>query len=436
MSDETIYMGNTQNEDLNESEHKSVIANVWKPITIGGFTGILLGAGALMASNASAANQDQEDASQDDVISSTDKPAEDLMAQMAAPNDLDIANIEPGLSFEEAFISAREQVGPGGIFYWHGAIFSTYTADEWNEMTEDEQARFAMQVQPEVDANHVDTEQIAAIDAEPAEAEDAEQIAAVDAEPAEAVDAEQIATVDAEPAEAVDAEQIAAVDEEPAEAVDAEQFAAVEAEPAEADDVEQIAAVDNQAVEDTPLTAMPVDNIALDMDIAMADVVPQEIVGDVDVESDMVVDEDVQIADLQPDNFIEDLMLASASTKSMNSMNAKAQQQNIAHEFGSDDDVRIVGYGEYDGHIVTGLDLDGDNQADIAVIDVDDSGNYSRPDIVIDNEGNMSTFGELEDFALEQMPGEDNDQLNEAQAQNPEVAQDMPDYMDDALAQL
>ena len=420
MSDETIYMGNTQNEDLNESEHKSVIANVWKPITIGGFTGILLGAGALMASNASAANQDQEDASQDDVISSTDKPAEDLMAQMAAPNDLDIANIEPGLSFEEAFISAREQVGPGGIFYWHGAIFSTYTADEWNEMTEDEQARFAMQVQPEVDANHVDTEQIAAIDAEPAEAEDAEQIAAVDAEPAEAVDAEQIA----------------AVDEEPAEAVDAEQFAAVEAEPAEADDVEQIAAVDNQAVEDTPLTAMPVDNIALDMDIAMADVVPQEIVGDVDVESDMVVDEDVQIADLQPDNFIEDLMLASASTKSMNSMNAKAQQQNIAHEFGSDDDVRIVGYGEYDGHIVTGLDLDGDNQADIAVIDVDDSGNYSRPDIVIDNEGNMSTFGELEDFALEQMPGEDNDQQNEAQAQNPEVAQDMPDYMDDALAQL
>ena len=150
----------------------------------------------------------------------------------------------------------------------------------------------------------------------------------------------------------------------------------------------------------------------------------------------MVVDEDVQIADLQPDNFIEDLMLASASTKSMNSMNAKAQQQDIAHEFGSDDDVRIVGYGEYDGHIVTGLDLDGDNQADIAVIDVDDSGNYSRPDIVIDNEGNMSTFGELEDFALEQMPGEDNDQLNEAQAQNPEVAQDMPDYMDDALAQL
>jgi hypothetical protein len=33
------------------------------------------------------------------------------------------------------------------------------------------------------------------------------------------------------------------------------------------------------------------------------------------------------------------------------------------------------------------------------------------------------------------MPGED-DQLNEDQAQNPEVAQDMPDYMDDALAQL
>jgi hypothetical protein len=69
------------------------------------------------------------------------------------------------------------------------------------------------------------------------------------------------------------------------------------------------------------------------------------------------------------------------------------------------------------------------------VIDVDDSGSYSRADIVIDNEGNMTTYGELEDFAHEQMPGED-DHLNEDQAQNPEVAQDMPDYMDDALAQL
>ena len=366
MSDETIYMGNTQNEDMNESEHKSVIANVWKPITIGGFTGILLGAGALLASNASAANQDPEDASQDDVVGANDKTVEDLVGQMSAQNELEIANIEPGLTFEEAFADARAQVGPGGIFYWHGAIFSTYTEDEWNAMTEDEQARFALQVQPEVDADHVDANQIAAVD------------------------------------------------------------------------TDQIADVASQEVEDTPPTAMPVDDMADDMEMAMADVAPQEMVDDVDLELEMEVDEDVQIADFQPDRVIEDLDLALAdvSAKSMESMDNEAQPQNIVHEFDADDDVRIVGYGEYDGHIVTGLDLDGDNQADIAVIDVDDSGNYSRPDIVIDSEGNMSTYGELEDFALEQMPGEDNDQLNEAQAQNPEVAQDMPDYMDDALAQV
>ena len=97
MSDETIYMGNTQNEDMNESERKSVIANVWKPITIGGFTGILLGAGALMASNASAANQGHEDTPQDEPVASTDEPAVDPVGQVAPENELDIANTEPGL---------------------------------------------------------------------------------------------------------------------------------------------------------------------------------------------------------------------------------------------------------------------------------------------------------------------------------------------------
>ena len=385
MSDETIYMGNTQNEDMNESERKSVIANVWKPITIGGFTGILLGAGALMASNASAANQGHEDTPQDEPVASTDEPAVDPVGQVAPENELDIANTEPGLSFDEAFAAARAQVGPGGIFYWHGAIFSTYTVDEWNELTEAQQEQFAQQVRPEVDANHVDAEQIAAV----APQDDADAPVEEDAPVADAV-VEEEALVTEAPVE----------DEAPVEAL---------------------------PVEEAPVADLSIEEFA--EDLAVADVAPQELVDNVEL------DEDVQIADFEPQHVIEDLALADVPTKSSAARNLEAQQQNILHEFDVDDDVRIVGYGEFDGHVMTGLDLDGDNQADIAVIDVDDSGSYSRADIVIDNEGNMSTYGELEDFAHEQMPGED-DHLNEDQAQNPEVAQDMPDYMDDALAQV
>ena len=374
MNDETIYMGNTQNEDMNESERKSVSANVWKPITIGGFTGILLGAGALMTSNASAANQDSEQGAQDESATPNDTPVEDLLAGMTAEEELGIADIEGGLSFEDAFATAREQVGPGGIFYWHGAVFSTYTADEWEAMSDDDHERYASQVRPEVGADQIDTDQIAALDIP--ESEEADEVENVEAAPVEDTPVAEMSTVD------------------------------------------EVA------------SDMPVQDFSEDVAMADVEVAPQEFVDDV------ILDEDVQIADFQPQKVIEDLALADVSAKSIESMDVEAQPVNIAHEFDADNDVRIVGYGEYDGHIVTGLDLDGDNMTDIAVIDVDDSGNYSRADIVIDSEGNMSTYGELEDFAHEQMPGEDNDQLNEAQAQNPDVAQDMPDYMDDALAQV
>ena len=384
MSDETIYMGNTQYEDMNESERKSVIANVWKPITIGGFTGILLGGGALMASNASAANQGHEDTPQDDAVASTDEPAVDTAGQVAPENELNIANTEPGLSFDEAFAAARAQVGPGGIFYWHGGIFSTYTADEWNGLTEAQQEQFAQQVRPEVDANHVDVEQIAAVAAQEAADVPVEEDAPV---------ADGVVDEDAPVADAV-------VDED----------APVEVVP------------------EASVADLSVEEFA--EDLAEVDVAPQELVDNVEL------DEDVQIADFEPQHIIEDLALADVSTKSSAAQDVEAQPQNIVHEFDADDDVRIVGYGEFDGHVVTGLDLDGDNQADIAVIDVDDSGSYSRADIVIDSEGNMSTYGELEDFAHEQMPGEDDDHFNEDHVQNPEVAQDMPDYMDDALAQV
>ena len=201
---------------------------------------------------------------------------------------------------------------------------------------------------------------------------------------------------------------------------------------------EDVLVADAAVEEDAPVEAAPVAEASVAEpsiaefaeDLAMADVAPQEFVDNVEL------DEDVQIADSESQHVIEDLALADVSTKSSAAQDAEAQPHNIVHGFDSDDDVRIVGYGEFDGHVVTGLDLDGDNQADIAVIDVDDSGSYSRADIVIDNEGNMTTYGELEDFAQEQMPGEDQDHLNEDHVQNPEVAQDMPDYMDDALAQL
>lgn len=40
------------------------------------------------------------------------------------------------MSFSEAFAAAREDVGAGGIFYWHGKPYGTYYENEWNAMSE------------------------------------------------------------------------------------------------------------------------------------------------------------------------------------------------------------------------------------------------------------------------------------------------------------
>ena len=59
----------------------------------------------------------------------------------------------------------------------------------------------------------------------------------------------------------------------------------------------------------------------------------------------------------------------------------------------------------------------------MAIIDVDDSGGLSDPDVLVDDQGNMATYGELNN---------EPDPNLLASMENPNVAPDMPDYMNDA----
>ena len=74
--------------------------------------------------------------------------------------------------------------------------------------------------------------------------------------------------------------------------------------------------------------------------------------------------------------------------------------------------------------MAVGLDTNNDGQADVAIIDVDDSGNLSDPDVIVDNNGNMATYGQI---------ANDPDPNLTASMENPDVAPDMPDYMNDVM---
>ena len=109
----------------------------WKPVTIGGLTGILMGAGAMYGVQAMASGVHDD---------STSADVEGIRA----------ATVDDGMTFREAFSAARAQLGPGGVFTWHGNIYNTYTAAEWKAMSHVEKDLFIAHVKPEIPAYEVE----------------------------------------------------------------------------------------------------------------------------------------------------------------------------------------------------------------------------------------------------------------------------------------
>ena len=264
MNEETMIMrGN--NVDANEIQQES--KKGWKKVAFGGITGIVVGAGAMYATSAFANNE-------------TEAESQEGNAETQQAKETEVSN---GVSFTDAFNAAREAVGPGGIFHWNGNVYSTYTSEEWDAMTEEQKQDFA---------NSVPSEKPAIDEAQPI-----------------------------------------------------------------------------VVVVETPST-------------------PEPVVQAVDLESETHTHPNLQ-------------------------------------GFEAGEDVRIVGYTEVEGHVAVGYDFDGDSQIDVALIDMDNSGDISAPDVLVDSEGNMSTIEEVNS-------GYDQSYAQSAVCENPEVANGEPDYVNDA----
>ena len=288
-NDNTIRFGEfAKNDPFMKDNAKN---NLWKKVTFGTVGGILLGAGGVRAVDHLETALNEEDAE-----ASASENAGD--AEVSAPvyAQAPMAHVSDNMSFTEAFNAARAEVGPGGVFTWHGGIYGTYSADEWNAMSDAQRTAFADSVHPEVTPQYVQVAQMS------------------------------------------------------------------EAHP----DV-----VLTSAVEEAP-----------------------------------VQNEDI---DFQATNMGNGSEMTADNT--------------------TDADVRILGQGEVQGHSAAALDLTGDNEADVVVIDVDDSLTLNEPDVVIFREGAVTTVGDIAEgnppVWIDEGPAMTN-------MENPDVAPDMPDYMDDA----
>ena len=168
-SEDTIYMdGNIQNESniaAQQPVNNEGKSFSWKTVSIGGVSGILLGAGAVYAANAYA-QQDQGTEAQN---------TEEKESFHTLDNGLKVADVSEDLSFKEAFDLARSEVGAGGVFHWHGNTYSTYNDSEWNALSDADKTQYAELVRPEITSEEIGQAVITDPTSEVAEAAHPEQ---------------------------------------------------------------------------------------------------------------------------------------------------------------------------------------------------------------------------------------------------------------------
>ena len=278
------------------------MTSIW--FAIGSAAGILLGAGAIYA----VSGEEKQDAA-----STASSPTADKQP-------VKVGEVSEDMSFTDAFNSARAQVGPGGVFHWHGGIYSTYTTDEWDQMTAESRESYAQTVKPEIKAGEMENAYVA------------------------------------------------------------EAHTVAHSHVADHDDVQTVSHESAQAT-------------------------------------------------VQQQTDVEPAYVAAS--------------QSHQEATTSDDDVHVVAQGTVQGHAAAAVDLNGDGDADVAVIDVNDNQVLDDPDVVVDQQGNMATVGQLAeaagqqpddgtDYAMQHDDSLDPNIQQVAYGENPDVSPDMPDYMNDA----
>lgn len=75
-----------------------------------------------------------------------------------AETQMHVAETNDDMTFDEAFNQARAQVGPGGVFRWHGGIYSTYTEEEWNNLSDEERAAYTESARGMAQGSEADSE--------------------------------------------------------------------------------------------------------------------------------------------------------------------------------------------------------------------------------------------------------------------------------------
>ncbi|MCI6644785.1 MAG: hypothetical protein MSH09_02145 [Bacteroidales bacterium] len=131
----------TINEEQETSQESKRSSQVKKVAGVAGVAAAGVASGVVFTSMASGVKADQTtqaDAAQADAAQA---------AHTAVPaGNVKVAEVSDDMSFDEAFASARKQVGAGGVFEWRGKLYGTYYKNEWDAMSQADKDQYAANV--------------------------------------------------------------------------------------------------------------------------------------------------------------------------------------------------------------------------------------------------------------------------------------------------
>lgn len=100
-------------------------------------------------------------------VAAAPKPEPVPIAMPVLPDEIRVAKISDDSEFKDAFLEAREQVGPGGLFEYKGQWYSTYSIEEWNRMPAEMREEFTNRIEPIVNPEEQQETPEAVVEAEP-----------------------------------------------------------------------------------------------------------------------------------------------------------------------------------------------------------------------------------------------------------------------------
>lgn len=127
--------------------------SLWKSVLVGGVPGILIGAsGHEYASERLGDVTDPADPADPEGGNSA---SGGYSGASVSSEVHEAQSVTDDMSFNEAFATARAEVGAGGAFVWHGNVYSTYRADdpEWMEMSSEDRMEHSEHILSQVHAS-------------------------------------------------------------------------------------------------------------------------------------------------------------------------------------------------------------------------------------------------------------------------------------------